>query len=81
MPGCGEVPQVPLIDGCTPIPVPSIPAGTFDDDKSEATNPPFVRDLTVPELEELIEKAVRRVLQGEDIKREFERLEAAKKHK
>ena len=43
---------------------------------AENTNPPFVRDLTVTELEALIEKAVRRVIQGEDIKREWAKLEA-----
>lgn len=53
-----------------------VPHGPFKDDGGEDTNPPFVRDLTVPELEEVIEKCVRRVLDGKDIKREFERLQA-----
>jgi len=40
---------------------------------------PQVKDLTVIELEELIEKCVRRVLQGEDIKREYLKLRATEK--
>ena len=53
--------------------------GPFKDEPAEDTNKPFVRDLRVDELEELIEKAMRRVLQGEDIKQEFARLQAEKK--
>jgi len=77
MPGCGE--EVPkeltealskLEGGATTGPLPDI---------QEDTNKPFVRDMQIDELEELIEKCVRRVLQGEDIKREFEKLRAAEK--
>ncbi len=49
------------------------------DESGEDTNKPFVRDLTIDELETLIEKAVRRVLQGEDIRKEYARLQAEKK--
>ena len=83
MPPCGED-NIPkelkgLVDGGAPMAVPMPPYGPFKDEPGEDTNKPFVRDLTVDELEELVEKAVRRVLQGEDIKREFARLQAARK--
>lgn len=72
MPGCGEPQELPeKVD-------PEY-HGPFDDKPSEDTNPPFVRDLSVPELEEIIEKCVRRVLQGEDLKREWERIQATRK--
>lgn len=78
MPGCGE--QVPkgLPEGT--IDPSTIPyCGPFDDKPTPDTNKPFVRDMRIDELEELVEKCVRRVLQGEDIKREFERLKAETK--
>ncbi len=85
MPGCGEseipdgVFEKPLGDGgILRSKVDPTYHGPFPDTQEDA-NPPFVRDLTVPELEELIGKAVRRVLQGEDLKREWERLQAARK--
>lgn len=90
MPGCGEseIPDgtfaEPLGDGgilrskvepALPIYHVKTASGPFNDPPSEDTNLPFVRDLTVPELEELIEKCVRRVLQGEDLKREWAKLQ------
>ncbi len=87
MPGCGEseaenehqvryANYIGSSKGYKPVPMPSGPPMPCDDAPSEDTNKPFVRDLTVTELEELIEKAVRRVIQGEDIKREWAKLEA-----
>ena len=63
------------IDESQLIPV-SIPSGPLSD---TPTSPTFVRDLSVDELEKLIEACVRRVIQGEDIKRELEKLKAATK--
>jgi len=53
--------------------------GPFRDVPSPDTNKPFVRDMTYEELEELIETCVRRVLQGDDIKREYAKLKATEK--
>lgn len=60
----------------TPVPMPSYPR---DDEPSEDTNKGYVRDMSIDELEELIEKCVRRVLQGEDVKREYAKLRATEK--
>ncbi len=77
MPGCGEPAPGGLPDGT--IDPTAIPYNGPFPDTQEETGSPFVRDLTVPELEEIIEKCVRRVLQGEDIKREWAKLQAARK--
>jgi len=89
MPGCGDSSLKIDPSKLTPAPMPSggstysgpyrDPAEFNADVSPVDTNKPFVRDMTYDELEELIEKCVRRVLQGEDIKREFERLKAAEK--
>ncbi|KKN19569.1 hypothetical protein LCGC14_0944260 [marine sediment metagenome] len=79
MPGCGE-PAIPIY--AHKLDLGKLEGGSTSgphDDVPEDTNKPFVRDLQVDELEELIEKCVRRVLQGEDIKREFEKLQVARK--
>lgn len=79
MPGCGEeVPEMlrkelGLEGGST--------SGPHEDIPAEDTNKTFVRDMTYEELEELIETCVRRVLQGDDIKREYERLKATIKNR
>lgn len=81
MPGCGET-EIPegvfektLGEGG--ILRSKISAGPYDDTPASVTNKPFVRDMTYDELEELIEKCVRRVIQGEDVKREYEKLRAS----
>ena len=55
------------------------PVGPFIDPPYPITNKPLVKDLTIDELEELIEKCLRRVLYGAEIRRELERLKAREK--
>ena len=58
---------------------PAMPFYPRDDEPSEDTGNPFVRDMTHDELEGLIERCVRRVIKGENIKREYAKLRATEK--
>ena len=81
MPGCGEeVPDIVDINVDMGKLARESTSGPHDE-ILEDTNKPFVRDMTYEQLEELIEKCVRRVLQGDDINREYAKLRATEKSK